>query len=191
MFEDRRSKKIIFLAHCIFNQNAVSDGTASHEGTMTELVELINLSGIGVVQMPCPELHCIGLTRGDINGRKRSVTEENSRIRNIMEKETSLVKIKHLIQPVICKIMEYHENGFEIKGIVGINRSPSCGVETTSHDSKEVEGQGVFVTELQNELEKRGLHIPFVGIKGFEPENARATIRSLIGFDRKPDHNSA
>ena len=28
MFTDGRSKKVIFLAHCLLNQNAISDGTA-------------------------------------------------------------------------------------------------------------------------------------------------------------------
>lgn len=28
MFNDGRSKKVIFIAHCLLNQNAISDGTA-------------------------------------------------------------------------------------------------------------------------------------------------------------------
>ena len=28
MFTDGRSKKVIFLAHCLLNQNSISDGTA-------------------------------------------------------------------------------------------------------------------------------------------------------------------
>lgn len=181
MFEDKRSKSIIFLAHCIINQNAISDGTASYGGTITELMEYINLTDIGIIQMPCPELHCLGLDRADINGSKRPVIEENSRIRNMMNKESSLKKIKGIVQSVVYQIEEYHKNGFEIKGIIGINRSPSCGVESTSMNNKEIEGQGVFIKELQTEIEKSGLHIPIVGIKVFEAKNALSTVKRLIG----------
>lgn len=181
MFEDKRSKSIIILAHCIINQNAKSDGTASYGGTITELLELINLTDIGIVQMPCPELQCLGLDRGDVNGSKKPVIEENSRIRNAIKQENSLKRMNGLIQSVVYQIEEYHKNGFEIKGIIGINRSPSCGVDSTSKDNEEIEGQGVFIKELQKEINKRRLNIPFVGIKVFEPENAILKVKSLIG----------
>ena len=28
MFTDGRSRRVVFLAHCLLNQNAISDGTA-------------------------------------------------------------------------------------------------------------------------------------------------------------------
>ena len=33
MFTDARSKRVIFVAHCVLNQNAISDGTADFPGT--------------------------------------------------------------------------------------------------------------------------------------------------------------
>ena len=180
MFADKRSKSILVIAHCIINQNAKSDGTASYGGTITELMEFINSTSIGIIQMPCPEIHCLGLDRGDINGSTRPVIEENSRIRREMTKEKSMETIGILIKPLVYQIEEYLNNGFEIKGVIGINRSPSCGVNTTSKENKEVEGQGVFVKELQNELNKRGIKIPFIGIKVFEPEKALMKVKSLI-----------
>ena len=92
IFTDKRSKSIIFLAHCILNQNAVSDGTASYPGFVTEIVELINSTDFGIVQMPCPELHCLGLDRGDCKGGTRPVPEENTRIRKVMSNIDSIEK---------------------------------------------------------------------------------------------------
>jgi len=37
------------------------------------------------------------------------------------------------------------KHGFEIIGIVGINSSPCCGVDTTSDYDAEISGQGAFV----------------------------------------------
>lgn len=65
MFTDNRSKKIIVLAHCLLNQNSISDGTADLPGQFTEIVRLIMRNDIGMIQLPCPELHCLGLDRQD------------------------------------------------------------------------------------------------------------------------------
>jgi predicted secreted protein len=183
MFEDKRSKSIILLAHCIINQNAKSDGTASYSGTITEIMDLLNTTGIGLVQMPCPELHCLGLDRGDKNGCMRPVIEENSRIRNVIMQDPSMKKIRILIESLFFQIEEYLKHGFEIKGIIGINRSPSCGVDSTSMDNKELEGQGLFIKEVKSEIDRRNLKIPIIGIKVFEPEIAVSKIKSLIGLN--------
>ena len=37
MFSDKRSKKIVFIAHCLLNQNAISDGTAVYPAAFKEL----------------------------------------------------------------------------------------------------------------------------------------------------------
>lgn len=39
MFQDKRSKKVIVLAHCLLNQNSLSDGTADLPGQFTEIIE--------------------------------------------------------------------------------------------------------------------------------------------------------
>ena len=41
MFTDGRSKKVIFLAHCLLNQNAISDGTAVYPAAFRELIQLL------------------------------------------------------------------------------------------------------------------------------------------------------
>lgn len=87
MFTDGRSKKVIFLAHCLLNQNAISDGTAVCPAAFGDLIQLPLDHEVGVVQMPCPELCCLGLDRGDVHGADRPVVEENTRIRRAMEKD--------------------------------------------------------------------------------------------------------
>jgi len=182
IFKDKRSKSVIFLAHCILNQNAKSDGTASYPGCIREILELICSTDFGIVQMPCPELHCLGLDRGDVNGSTRPVLEENSRIRKTMCQSPFIVKMNHLAQHVVCQISEYVKNGFEVKGVIGINRSPSCGVESTSNHNKEVNGKGIFIEELYNLLIKQNIHIEFIGIKVFEPEKAIIKLKNLLGI---------
>jgi len=85
MFDDNRSKRIILVAHCILNQNSISYGTADFPSQFLEILRIIEENHIGIVQLPCPELMCLGLDRKDKNGASRDVLIENSRIRKLME----------------------------------------------------------------------------------------------------------
>ena len=181
MLDDLRSKSVIFVAHCILNQNSISDGTATHPAQIKEILELLIESKVGIVQMPCPELHCLGLDRGDVNGSSRPVVEENTRIRDIMSQSAMIEKIKQFVHQIVYQILEYRKHGFEIKGIIGINRSPSCGVDTTSKNNKEASGRGIFMEMLSDELNKNNVNIKIVGIKAFEIEEAVISIKKLLG----------
>ena len=166
MFTDGRSRKVIFLAHCLLNQNAISDGTAVYPAAFCELIELLLSGQIGIVQLPCPELCCLGLDRGDEHGAERPVTVENTRIRAQMLQAEEQAKLNLLVGNVLHQIREYKKHGFEILGIVGANRSPNCGVDTTSADNVEVVGRGVFMDALYSKLSAEGICIPMIGLKG-------------------------
>ena len=86
MFTDGRSKKVVFIAHCILNQNSISDGTAVFPAAFKEVIKILLDADIGIVQMPCPELCCLGLNRGNNNGADDPVVIENTRIRKEMQK---------------------------------------------------------------------------------------------------------
>lgn len=162
MFTDIRSKRVIFVAHCVLNQNSISDGTTDYPSAHVDIVRALMDAQVGIVQMPCPELCCLGLDRGNIYGAESPVVVENTRIRKEMKKSAHLAALVNL---VILQIEQYHKHGFTILGIVGINRSPSCGVETTSDYNEEIEGQGVFIAAIQEALAAKNLSIPIIGIK--------------------------
>lgn len=181
MFEDDRSRKVVFVAHCVLNQNAISDGTASFPGTNEVVVRLLLEAKAGVVQMPCPEMNCLGLDRGDPDGAKRPLLEENSRIRRELTAQAGARRVlDELVGQVVFLMEEYRKNGFEILGVIGVNRSPSCGVETTSADGAEKAGEGVFLHSLKQALSAHGIEVPFVGIKDGEPEQSARTVRRLL-----------
>ena len=107
MFNDKRSKKIVIVSHCILNQNSISDGTADCPGQFIEILKIIQGNNIGIIQLPCPELICLGLDRNDKNGAARDLIEENSRIRIHMEISSNLEIIRKLTEPIIYQIEEY------------------------------------------------------------------------------------
>ena len=151
MFTDGRSKKVIFLAHCLLNQNAISDGTAVCPAAFGELIQLLLDHEVGVVQMPCPELCCLGLDRGDVHGADRPVVEENTRIRRAMEKDGPRQKREALAGLVSEQVQEYRRHGFQVLGIVGA---------------------------IAQRLEAAGISVPMLGLKG--SDGAAQKVAALL-----------
>jgi len=178
MFHDGRSRKVAFIAHCLLNQNSISDGTAVRPAGFKELIGYLLDAGIGIVQMPCPEFCCLGLDRGNVHGADDPVVVENTRIRAEMKKEAPHEKLNKLVDDVVRQISEYRKYGFEIVGVIGANRSPTCGVNTTSAQNMEISGMGVFMEMLSDELLKRDLSIPMIGIKS--SDNLTEKLRQLL-----------
>lgn len=165
MFNDGRSKRVAFLAHCLLNQNAISDGTAVYPAAFKSTLQVLLKEDIGVVQLPCPELCCLGLDRGDEYGAERPVTVENTRIRREMSEGKAANRLAALVDYTMYQIEEYHRHGFELTVIVGVDRSPNCGVNTTSDSGIEVPGMGLYMSALKERIETAGICIPILGLK--------------------------
>lgn len=178
MFRDGRSQKVAFLAHCLLNQNAISDGTAVRPAGFPEMVSYLLEHGVGIVQLPCPELLCLGLDRGYPQGAERPVVVENTRIRRAMAQAEPSRRLARLVADTMAQLLEYRRYGFQVVGILGANRSPCCGVDTTSQDDQEVPGMGVFLEALSRRLEEVGWKIPMVGFRG--TDDAVETVQRLL-----------
>ena len=76
MFSDERSRRVVFVSHCILNSNTRADGHAGVPGVNQRVLELLLRMKVGVVQMPCPEMLCLGLDRGDPRGGERQQDAE-------------------------------------------------------------------------------------------------------------------
>jgi len=116
----------------------------------------------------------------DDQGCKRELLTENSRIRKLLECELNLKKIRNYVKDVLYEIAEYKKYGFEILGIIGVNRSPSCGINTTSKNNEEISGYGVLMNELKLILEKERIEIPMIGTKTSEVDESVKTVQALI-----------
>ena len=49
MFTDGRSRKVVFVAHCLLNQNSISDGTAVYPAAFREVVETLLDAEVGIL----------------------------------------------------------------------------------------------------------------------------------------------
>jgi hypothetical protein len=53
--KDERSKRVIFVSHCLLNENTRYLGGAFRSGCVDELVDAFQQQGLGIYQMRCPE----------------------------------------------------------------------------------------------------------------------------------------
>jgi predicted secreted protein len=130
--------------------------------------------------MPCPELLLLGLDRQVNSLDNPTVMSEDTRIAKFMKEKKAQEFCKKLTADIIYQVEEYQKNEFEIVGLVGINGSPTCGVETTWSDNEEMSGYGEFIKILVKELGEKGIHIKMTGIKSIDPDTAVINIIKML-----------
>jgi len=180
MFDDRRGRKVVVLAHCILNQNAKLDRCAHCAGAVREVVEVLLENGIGILQMECPEMLHLGLDRQTDRTVTPSIEAEDTRIARRMEEPPAQKIVERIAQNVVQQIADYQAHGFTVIGMLGINGSPSCGVETTWRDDGEPEGYGQLVAAIARRLDEQGVHIRLRGIRSKEVGHTVDTIHALV-----------
>ncbi len=190
--QDGRSKKVVFLSHCLLNENTRYLGGACRRGCVRELVVPLIDAGIGIVQMPCPEQ----LAWGGV--LKRLLLRAYGASGGLLHRLRPILlavfvwytrfRYRRLAREVARQIEDYLASGFSVVGILGVDGSPSCGVERTLDLAKASEmlagidvesvtveemnaiiracladGAGIFTAALRAQLRRRGRNIPCLG----------------------------
>jgi predicted secreted protein len=181
MYDDQRSKRVLLVAHCVLNQNAKIDRCAHYPGVIQEAVEALIESGVGLIQMPCPELLCLGLDRQVEQGAATTVEAEDTRVARRMVEEENQAACRALADALVFQVEQYRKNDFEIAGVLGINGSPTCGVEITWANDREEHGPGIFIQMLNEACRAKGVTLRLRGITAREPRKAVGTVRELVG----------
>lgn len=148
---DVRSRKAAFLAYCLLDQSARAKGLAKYSGPVSEIVETLTKNGVGMVQMPCPELLYRDFDR-------------IPRPKNWYENEEFRAVCRKCAEQVGEQVDKYVKNNYQIVAIIGVECSPSCAVEALPVIKNSDRSQGIFIQELLEELRSRGLDIiPMIG----------------------------
>lgn len=157
---DVRSGKLIFLSHCLLNQNACVKGIASEPAMITPLIKLLMENDVAIYQMPCPEVSYYGSARWGQVKEQYSTPMFRKHCRKIAEQ-------------MFDQIENYLQTGHRVIGFVMRDGSPTCGLRRTavSADSDQIWGgmvwkvpkqrfgqtQGVYCEELLAERSRRQL----------------------------------
>ncbi len=152
--KDERGRKVIFLSHCLLNENTRYLGGAFRKAGIDELIDELQKQGIGIVQMKCPEQKTWGgvLKREMLMGYGISGTLLNAFRKPYMlfflwKSRRSFRKIA---KEVVSEIKDYIDSSFDVVGIVGIKGSPSCGVSAALDLKKSAEFAAYLEIEKLN-----------------------------------------
>lgn len=185
-------KKIIFVSHCILNtaSKVVLYDQAEIDAEDSLRKKFLSLAiehDIQLIQLPCPEYTLYGA------GRWGHVSDQ---FNNVFFRR----HCRSILSPILDQLKEYlaHENRFEVLGIIGVDGSPSCGVDYTctgnwygSFGGREnlaetlqscrlSEKSGIFIEVLKEMLaeEKLDTQISISGLFAPEPEKCLKLLKN-------------
>lgn len=130
---DERSGRVVFLSHCLLNENTRYLGGAFRPGAVDEVVGTYLRDGTGICQLPCPEQRAWGgvLKRRLLFLYGRPLLLPAVRLLRRPLRAYTKARYGHLARQVARQISDYQRSGFEVVGVVGVDASPTCGVMTT------------------------------------------------------------
>ncbi len=154
------------------NVHSLEDNLAMYPGVEQEVIELLIKKGVGIFQIPCPEIELSGIFRKALP--KESY--EHPKIREIYH---------NLAEEITRTLNWYIKKGYKISAIIGAEGSPTCGIDLVGkwkenvkgkkefpRDIEFVSGMGVFMEELKSALSRINVYPDWIGIPG-------KSIRSL------------
>jgi predicted secreted protein len=113
-----RSRKILITCHCAINANAKVPPLATVGGVFTEHVSEYIQSGCGLLQLPCPEVSYLGMNRWGMTKEQYDHPNFRRHCREI------------LTYPMV-QIQSFIQTGYQIFGVLGMDKSPNCGLNLT------------------------------------------------------------
>jgi predicted secreted protein len=185
---DARAGKIMFISHCVLNQNAKVRGIARYGAAIRPVVDLLLAHDVGLYQMPCPEMLYLGAMRW-------------GQVRDQYDSPMFRRHLQKLADQVLDQAEDYRRCGYRVLGFIMVDGSPVCGLHGTPRpvdtgrpwggmtryvpQSYVADENGVYCRLLRSEAERRGMgDLPFVSIpEGPEAgsfEEALAGIRALL-----------
>ena len=182
--DDKRSEKIVVVSHCILNVHSLEDNLAIYLGLEEEVVNLLIAKGVGIFQLPCPEMDLFGIFRKPLP-------------KEAYEKPKVKSHYSKLARRVVVQLDWFRRKGYKILAVLGAEGSPTCGIDLVGkwkddapkkrrfpEDVVFVEGMGVFMEELKKAMEEKGIETNWIGIPGKsirsrKPEALKETLERI------------
>lgn len=164
--QDQRSGRIVVVSHCILNVHSLEDNLAIYPGMEEEVIKALLEKGVGIYQIPCPEMEISGIFRKALP----KDSYDHPKIRDAY---------RDLAQKISASLQWYVKKGYEIAGVLGAEGSPTCGIGLVGkwkknikgkkefpRDIEFIQGRGVFMEEFKPALDKIHTYPEWIGIPG-------------------------
>ena len=189
MIRDDRSGRVVFVSHCLLNQNVRYMGGAFCGGAVPSVLEAFAKKDVGFVQMPCPEQVAWGGVTKRLLLRAYGARWVYRMRALLLPLFVAYTRFRYFLiaRRVAREIRDYTSAGYEVVAVVGVDDSPSCGVRRTldvkralpviaSFDEDVdretfnaravrdclVAGRGFFIDALRRALARRALDVPLL-----------------------------
>lgn len=176
-----RSRKVVVLCHCLLNANVKVHPLATYPGALDLIISQFAAKGVGLLQLPCPETSFLGLRRWGMTSEQYDHPAFRRHCREIL-------------RPSLDQLEALHRDGCVLVGVVGMDKSPSCGVFVTclgyrggevSAAATDVGFQveslstcprpGVFMQEFMDMLKERNISIPLLAVDEEAPDTLKTS----------------
>lgn len=183
-------QSVLFVAHCLLNTAAKvvlyeQADIEAEEQLRRRFIGAALERGVQLIQLPCPEFTLYGACRwGHVSDQ--------------FNNPFFRTHCRQLLEPCLLQMEEYlaHPDRFRVLGVVGVDGSPSCGVDHTSKGNwygsfggrtnlaetlatcRLADAHGIFMDELCAMLQERGLaqKVPVTALFAPEPEKCMALL---------------
>ncbi|ERI93722.1 hypothetical protein HMPREF1982_01485 [Clostridiales bacterium oral taxon 876 str. F0540] len=154
----------------MLNCNSKVEGPVRRKGPLKELLYELIEKDYGIIQLPCPEMTFYGMRRW-------------GHVREQFDNPFFRKHCRQILEPVLEQLQEYLANGYTLNYVIGVNGSPSCGLDLSCSSDKwlgelskwdsldSIKGSlqyknapGVFMEELINLFKKNDISTEFIGI---------------------------
>ncbi len=180
-----RSKKMVLLSHCLLNVNSKVEGFNPFAAMFKELLELLHEENYGIIQLPCPEIHLLGMRRWGV-------------VKDQLSYPLARSEMLRLLEPIRYQLTAYLDAGYSIPFVIGVDGSPSCGVgftcrsdrwrgEMSSLESLElfkdiriVPEKGAYMELLEELLRTEGIAIEFLSVDEENPSESLDELRRRL-----------
>ena len=166
----KRSKKVVFVAHCILNVNSKVKSYANYESSLKTLIHSFLENDYGIVQLPCPELQFLGLKRWSMSKEQYDTFAYREFCRS-------------MAKDVVNQMVIYKNEGYEIIALYGIDGSPTCGINNSCRgneggciDESAIgleyisDEKGIFMEEIDKLVSEFDIEINYLSINEENPE---------------------
>jgi len=158
----------VFISHALLNQNSMPRDKGKYPGIASDLMELLAESGVGLIQLPCPEL-----SFGAPLGRKM-------KSKDTMDTAPFRKHCKGMAVNLMNHIEKYQKSKYTVVGILGLEHSPIEAVHQIENKNKIVPGKGILTEEIENEMKKRRFQIPMVGVNINNIYSSLERVQSML-----------
>ncbi len=195
-----KKEKIIIVSHSFLNDAVRTKGENEHEFAQRRLakrsfIKKMIMDDVDIIQLPCPEFTIYGANRW---------AQTTSQLDTVHFRTVA----RDLLRPIVEQLVEYakYPNRFEIIGVMGVDGSPSSGInytydgnwggelynnpfiEYTINSIKKENKPGILITVFKELLIEHKLALNFYSLETY-PAKTTASNYNFMDIKLNEDKN--